>query len=266
MRIMQGLPARMPDGRRYGEDKDRVSYHFYAPAWAAPQGAARRPSAALRAVGGKCSIAPRTCATAFRRSLRRRAWRSASVPAVLCRAGAGVARSRERSPIRLRYAATVSTCSVRRHLQQGFRARESEAAYRVLAAAGYHLHVVRPFAGARPLCCGRTYLSAGLVDEARREATRTLTALAPFVARGARIVGLSRPACILSATSSCRCCRRRRWSRPRALPSCSRRPSPRILPRVRCRCPSPIRAAARRICMGTATRRLSAPWRQPSAV
>ncbi len=78
---------------------------------------------------------------------------------------------------------------------RAFERENLEAAYRVLAAAGYHLHVVRPFAGARPLCCGRTYLSAGLVDEARREATRTLTALAPFVARGARIVGLE-PSCL----------------------------------------------------------------------
>jgi Fe-S oxidoreductase len=70
-----------------------------------------------------------------------------------------------------------------------------EAAHRVLTAAGYRLHVVRPLTGARPLCCGRTYLSAGLVDEARREATRTLTALTPFVAGGARIVGLE-PSCL----------------------------------------------------------------------
>jgi FAD/FMN-containing dehydrogenase/Fe-S oxidoreductase len=70
-----------------------------------------------------------------------------------------------------------------------------EAAERVLAAAGYRLHRVIPKDGARPLCCGRTYLSAGLVDEARREARRTLDALSPFVARGARIVGLE-PSCL----------------------------------------------------------------------
>jgi FAD/FMN-containing dehydrogenase/Fe-S oxidoreductase len=70
-----------------------------------------------------------------------------------------------------------------------------EAAERVLAAAGYRLHRVEPAGGGRPLCCGRTYLSAGLVDEARREARRTLDALAPFVARGARVVGLE-PSCL----------------------------------------------------------------------
>ncbi len=71
------------------------------------------------------------------------------------------------------------------------------AAERVLAAAGYRLHRVEPANGGRPLCCGRTYLSAGLVDDAHREARRTLDALAPFVAKGARVVGLE-PSCLLT--------------------------------------------------------------------
>jgi FAD/FMN-containing dehydrogenase/Fe-S oxidoreductase len=71
------------------------------------------------------------------------------------------------------------------------------AATRVLKAAGYRLHHPQPDAGRRPLCCGRTYLSAGMVDEARAEARRTLDALAPFVARGARVVGLE-PSCLLT--------------------------------------------------------------------
>ena len=49
----------------------------------------------------------------------------------------------------------------------------------------------------RPLCCGRTYLAAGLVDEAKREARRVVAALAPHVERGAAIVGLE-PSCLLS--------------------------------------------------------------------
>jgi Fe-S oxidoreductase len=72
-----------------------------------------------------------------------------------------------------------------------------EAAERVLRAAGYRLHRVASQDGSRPLCCGRTYLSSGLVDEARREARRTANALAPFVARGARIIGLE-PSCLLT--------------------------------------------------------------------
>ncbi|MDQ2955013.1 MAG: FAD-binding oxidoreductase, partial [Pseudomonadota bacterium] len=45
-------------------------------------------------------------------------------------------------------------------------------------------------------CCGRTFLSVGLVDEARREAKRTLAALAPYVQRGVPVIGLE-PSCLL---------------------------------------------------------------------
>lgn len=70
----------------------------------------------------------------------------------------------------------------------------SDAA-RVLGALGYRVHAA-PRQG-RPLCCGRTFLAAGLVDEARAEARRTLDALAPLVAKGARVVGLE-PSCLLT--------------------------------------------------------------------
>ncbi|GGF68117.1 glycolate oxidase [Azorhizobium oxalatiphilum] len=72
-----------------------------------------------------------------------------------------------------------------------------EAAERVLGAAGYRLHRVEAQKGGRPLCCGRTYLSAGLVDEARTEARRTLAALEPYVSKGARVVGLE-PSCLFT--------------------------------------------------------------------
>src|SRR5439155_1670244 len=49
----------------------------------------------------------------------------------------------------------------------------------------------------RPLCCGRSFLSAGLVDEARHEARRTVDALAPYVEAGMPIVGLE-PSCLLT--------------------------------------------------------------------
>ena len=76
-----------------------------------------------------------------------------------------------------------------------FERENLEAAERVLEACGYRLHRVKPLDGRRPLCCGRTYLTAGLVHEARIEARRTVSALAPFVERGARVVGLE-PSCI----------------------------------------------------------------------
>lgn len=49
---------------------------------------------------------------------------------------------------------------------------------------------VAPKADGRPLCCGRTYLAAGMVDRARAEAQRTLAALAG----GQPVVGLE-PSC-----------------------------------------------------------------------
>ena len=52
----------------------------------------------------------------------------------------------------------------------------ARAAQAVLEAAGYSVHF-NVKEGERPLCCGRTYLSAGLVDEAKQEARRTLDAL-----------------------------------------------------------------------------------------
>ncbi|WP_150287056.1 FAD-binding and (Fe-S)-binding domain-containing protein [Rhabdaerophilum calidifontis] len=70
------------------------------------------------------------------------------------------------------------------------------AAHRVLVAAGYRLHRVEPAEGGRPLDCGRTFLSLGLVEEARKEARRTCTAWLPFLARGCRVVGLE-PSSIL---------------------------------------------------------------------
>lgn len=72
-----------------------------------------------------------------------------------------------------------------------------EAALRVLTAGGFRVHLPKPASGSRPLCCGRTFLSAGLVDEARSELDRLVAAFAPFAARGVPIVGLE-PSCLLT--------------------------------------------------------------------
>ncbi len=77
-----------------------------------------------------------------------------------------------------------------------FEPENAHAAERVLARAGYRVTTPEPAVG-RPLCCGRTFLAAGLVDEARREARRMLDALAPAIAAGTPIVGLE-PACLLT--------------------------------------------------------------------
>jgi FAD/FMN-containing dehydrogenase/Fe-S oxidoreductase len=71
------------------------------------------------------------------------------------------------------------------------------AAIEVLEAAGCRVHVAAPRDGSRPLCCGRTFLAVGRVDEARREAERTLATLAPYVDAGIPVVGLE-PSCLYS--------------------------------------------------------------------
>jgi len=72
-----------------------------------------------------------------------------------------------------------------------------DAALRVLVEGGYHVHLPRPVNGSRPPCCGRTFLSAGLVDEAKTELDRLVATFAPFTARGVPIVGLE-PSCLLT--------------------------------------------------------------------
>jgi FAD/FMN-containing dehydrogenase/Fe-S oxidoreductase len=72
------------------------------------------------------------------------------------------------------------------------------AAAKILTAGGYEVEVATPSDGSsRPLCCGRTFLAVGRVDEARREAERTVAALEPAAARGVPIVGLE-PSCLFS--------------------------------------------------------------------
>jgi Fe-S oxidoreductase len=77
-----------------------------------------------------------------------------------------------------------------------FDTETAKAALELLAAGGYRIHIARAAAGERPLCCGRTFLSQGVIAEARAEARRTLDALWPFVERGLPVVGLE-PSCLL---------------------------------------------------------------------
>lgn len=65
----------------------------------------------------------------------------------------------------------------------------------VLDWFGYQRHPVA--ITGRPLCCGRTFLSAGNVARARAEAERLMNHLRPLLKDGARIVGLE-PSCLLT--------------------------------------------------------------------
>ena len=72
-----------------------------------------------------------------------------------------------------------------------FEPENLRAALRVLAAAGYR--AVMPQTGGRPLCCGRTWLAAGMVDKAREEAARTIR----HMSRDIPIIGLE-PSCLMT--------------------------------------------------------------------
>ncbi|MEM9222661.1 MAG: FAD-binding and (Fe-S)-binding domain-containing protein [Pseudomonadota bacterium] len=70
------------------------------------------------------------------------------------------------------------------------------SALRVLQWAGYTVHAASLLKG-RPLCCGRTYLAAGMIDKARDEARRTLAALLPHIKAGRPVIGME-PSCLLT--------------------------------------------------------------------
>ena len=85
-----------------------------------------------------------------------------------------------------------------------FEPENADSALQVLRAAGFSVAIAAPMPAdaSRPLCCGRTFLAHGLVDEARREAKRMIDALVPHVRRGAAIVGLE-PSYLLTLRDEC---------------------------------------------------------------
>lgn len=78
-----------------------------------------------------------------------------------------------------------------------FEPENARAALAVLRAAGYQVHLPRAQDSARPLCCGRTFLAAGLIAEAEAEARRMIATLKPYIDRGVPVIGLE-PSCLLS--------------------------------------------------------------------
>lgn len=72
-----------------------------------------------------------------------------------------------------------------------------KSAETILSASGFRTSILVPPPGERPYCCGRTYLEAGLLDEARSEASRLIEAMRPFTERGIPLVGVE-PVCMLT--------------------------------------------------------------------
>ncbi len=77
-----------------------------------------------------------------------------------------------------------------------FEPENGSAARTVLDAMGYRVIDPTP-KGERPLCCGRTYLAAGMVDDARTELRRTIAHLRPHLDAGLPVVGLE-PSCLFT--------------------------------------------------------------------
>ena len=85
----------------------------------------------------------------------------------------------------------------------------AHAALRVLKAAGYKVHVLSKDGSGHDssnsnanhsnehLCCGRTYLSVGMVDAAKASMSKLLDSMHPFALKGIPIVGLE-PSCLLT--------------------------------------------------------------------
>jgi Fe-S oxidoreductase len=78
-----------------------------------------------------------------------------------------------------------------------FEPENAHAALAVLQAAGYQVTCPEPADKGRSLCCGRTFLSSGMVEHAREEANRMLATLKPFVDKGIPIIGLE-PSCLFT--------------------------------------------------------------------
>ena len=76
-----------------------------------------------------------------------------------------------------------------------FERENALAAARVLRAGGYLVHALER--RGTPYCCGRTYLSAGMVERARLKATELLGALDEFAAHDVPVVALE-PSCLLT--------------------------------------------------------------------
>ena len=204
LRLLQGLPARMPDRRRHGAHEDRGAGGARGQARPVAARPAGRLSAALCAAARRS--VPRLLNLRDAMPRLRRSCRSgmpASARDATCRAGAPTLgairphRSSASGPASGGRRAARS-CLFADTFNRYFERENLDAALAVLAAGGYRVHLPKPADGSRrPLCCGRTFLSVGLGRRgARAKPSARVAALAPFVARGMPVVGLE-PSCLL---------------------------------------------------------------------
>ncbi len=77
-----------------------------------------------------------------------------------------------------------------------FEPENLRAAQTVLVAAGYRVLPLTATRGRQTLCCGRTYLTNGMIELAKYELSRLLDALAPHLKAKIPVVGIE-PSCLL---------------------------------------------------------------------
>ncbi len=103
---------------------------------------------------------------------------------------------RWRRPARVQRSADADVLLFADTFNRYFEPENVAAARSVLEAAGLKVGEVG-HAGERPLCCGRTYLSAGMVGQAQQEMTRSIAAFGMALEAGTPVVGLE-PSCVLT--------------------------------------------------------------------
>ncbi len=123
-------------------------------------------------------------ATGFSRRRRLPAWRRDRFRPVDAEAPPGAAGRRQ--------AVLFADC-----FNTAFEPENARAAVRVLEAAGFHVRHPQGPDGARPPCCGRSWLAAGRIDRARAEMRRMVAMLLPHAEAGRPIVGLE-PSCLFT--------------------------------------------------------------------
>ncbi len=175
VRLLQGLPARVPDRRRHGQDEDRGAGR----AGRKPRPVAARPAGRLSPALCAARLALRVArqfaqqqliaARAVREDCRhQRQARPARVPQRHLPQRQPRRSARPMAP-RSCCSPTPSTALTSARISTPRCACSSRAAIACICRSRR--------AAARPLCCGRTFLSAGLVDEARAELDRLVADL-----------------------------------------------------------------------------------------
>ena len=202
LRLLQGLPPRMPDRRRHGAHEDRGAGGARGQARALAARPAGRLSAALCALCGEAAVAverARRMPGMARLSERVAGFSAQTQPAEMARAIyiATAPTGRRRLPATGRAAREVVLFADT--FNRYFERENLDAALSVLVAAGYRVHAAAAGGRRRAPALLRTHVPVG--RPGRRGAGARWNARWPrshrFIARGVPVIGLE-PSCLLT--------------------------------------------------------------------